>query len=123
LAEKIKNLSRVNILNCCGEFTIRESGVLLKKSMLLIATDTSIVHIAYQVGVPIVELKGPSLPESVGAWPLNSKKHTILVDDGPCSRSMKKIECPENVGCLDGISTNQVISSAENQIRLNSSSS
>ena len=117
LAKKISKLSKKEIINCCGKFTIRELGALLDKSNLLISTDTSIVHIAYEVKVPIVELMGPSYPEVVGAWPINSKRHKILFDDGPCARSMKKIECPEDIICMDNISVEDVIKYGERLVR------
>ena len=79
----------------------------------MIATDTSIVHVAYQVGTKILELMGPSCPEVVGAWPINSTKHRILVDKGPCSRTMKKVECPEDIVCMDRITVEEVISAGD----------
>jgi len=121
LAEEINKISKKEIKNMCGKFSIKEIGVLLKKAKCLIATDTSVVHLAYQVGTPIVELMGPSLPEVVGAWPLNSPKHKILVDNGPCSRSMKKKECPEDIICLGEISANSVISAAEKLLKKHNS--
>ncbi|NCN98890.1 hypothetical protein COU62_03965 [Candidatus Pacearchaeota archaeon CG10_big_fil_rev_8_21_14_0_10_35_219] len=113
LAEKIQEKTKSKIYDVCGLFSIRELAPLLKKSELLIATDTSIVHIAYQVKAKIVELFGPSYAKAVGAWPLNSKRHKILIDGGPCARSMRKIFCPENIVCLDRISVREVIDSSE----------
>jgi len=118
LADEINKKSKHGVISCCG-FEIRESGYLLSKAKALIATDTSIVHIAYQVEVPIVELMGPSYPKIVGAWPLDSKKHIILFDSGPCSYSMKKIECPENIPCLGGISVKEVIAAADKLLSIN----
>lgn len=119
LAKEIKKHSKnkEEILDICGKFSIKETGAILKKSNLLIATDTSIVHIAYQVGIPIVELMGPSIPEAVGAWPLNSPKHKILVDKGPYSRSMRKIPFKNNFNCLEKITVKEVITSAEKLIK------
>ena len=119
LAEQINKLSGSKIISCCGKFSIRESAVLVKKSKLLIATDTSIVHIAYQVKAPIVDLIGPTCPEVIGPWPINSKRHSMLVDHGSCSRSMKKIECPEDIVCLENITVNDVISASEKKLKIN----
>jgi ADP-heptose:LPS heptosyltransferase len=108
LSYEIKKTSP-QIISVCGKFNIRETAVLLERSKLLIATDTSVVHIAYQIGTPIIELMGPSCPNVVGAWPTNSKKNCILVDKGPCYRSMRKIDCPEGIPCLDQIKVKDVI--------------
>jgi len=113
LVKKINTNLKKKAIDCCGKFTIREIGALVSKANALIATDTSIVHIAYQTPVPIVELMSPTPPSIVGAWPLDDPKHKILFDDGPCARSMRKIECPEDIICMNNISVNQVIQSTE----------
>ncbi|MDO8460549.1 MAG: glycosyltransferase family 9 protein, partial [Nanoarchaeota archaeon] len=117
LADEIAKQSSVPIINCCGKLSIREVGVLLSKTRLLISTDTSIVHIAYQVETPIVELMGPSYPKVVGAWPIDSPRHHILFDTGPCAYTMKKMECPEDIICLGNITVNEVIKSSEDLLR------
>ena len=100
--------------------SIKEVGVLLKKSKLLIATDTAVVHLAYQepINAKIVELMGPSIPEVVGAWPLNSPKHKILIDKGPCYRSMRKLPFKDNFNCLENIKVEQVIKAGEDLLKL-----
>lgn len=108
LADKIKEKSKARIIDCCGKLSIREVGALLKRSKMLITTDTSILHVAYEVKIPIIELFGPSCPEVSGAWPLNSKKHILLVDNGSCSRSMRKLECPEGIICMANIKSEDV---------------
>ncbi|MEK6889146.1 MAG: glycosyltransferase family 9 protein [Nanoarchaeota archaeon] len=120
LAEKINELSKNKIINVCGKFTIRESVALLKKAKLLIATDTSIVHIAYQkpVEAKIVELMGPSVPKSVGAWPLNSKRHRVLIDKGPAYKSMRKLPFENNFNCLQNIKTKDVIMAGEELLEI-----
>lgn len=119
LAEEIiKNSNnKKQIINACGKLSIKESGALLKKTKLLIATDTAIVHLAYQVGVPIVELMGPSIPEVVGAWPLNSPNHKILIDKGRCYKSMRKLPFRDNFNCLKNIKIKDVIKAGVELIR------
>ena len=117
LSKKINDASKKGVINCCGKFTIRELGALLKESKLLVSTDTAVVHIAYQIKTPIIELMGPSCPEVVGAWPLHSKKNKILFDNGPCARSMKKQECPEDIICLGNIKTDEVIKESEKLLK------
>ena len=120
LAKEIINQSKnkKQIINACGKLSLREAGVLLKKAKLLIATDTSIVHIAYQVEVPIIELMGPSIPKVVGAWPLNSPKHKILIDKGLGCRSMRKLPFRDNYNCLKNIKVEEVINEASNLLNI-----
>ncbi len=120
--EIIKNSNNKNqIISACGKFSIKETGALLKKASLLIATDTAIVHFAYQypINAKIVELMGPSIPEVVGAWPLNSPMHKILVDKGLCCRSMRKLPFKDNFNCLQNIKVEQVIKAGEELLRIN----
>ena len=123
LVNEIKKHSKnkKEIASACGKLSIREAGALLKKARLLIATDTSIVHIAYQdpINAKIVELMGPSIPKSVGAWPFNDPKHRILVDKGPYCRSMRKLPLKNNYNCLKNISVSDVISASEELLSLN----
>lgn len=127
LAGEIKKFSehKNKIINACGKFSIREAGALLKRSELLIATDTAIVHVAYQhpINAKIVELIGPSIPEVVGAWPLDSPRHRILVDKGPYYRSMRKLPLANNFNCLKNIQVQDVIKAAEDLIKTASSDS
>lgn len=122
LANEIKKYSKNKnrIVSACGKLSIKEAGVLLKKCSLLIATDTAIVHIAYQdpINAKIVELMGPSLPEVVGAWPLNSPRHKILVDKGPCCRSMRKLPFKNNFNCLENIKVEEVIKAGEGLLKM-----
>ena len=122
LANEIMKYSKNKnkIINACGKLSIKEVGVLLKKSKLLIATDTAVVHLAYQepINAKIVELMGPSIPEVVGAWPLNSPKHKILIDKGPCCRSMRKLPFKDNFNCLKNIKVEDVIKAGEDLLKL-----
>ena len=119
LAEEINKKSKYGVVNCCGKLTPREVGVLLKKTKLLISTDTGIVHIAYQVNSPILELFGPSDYTIAGAWPLDKETHKFLLDDGPCALSNRKKECPEGIICLERITVKEVIKEAEELIAMN----
>lgn len=122
LANEIKKFSQQKnkIIGACGKLSIKEVGALLKKASLLIATDTAIVHIAYQepINAKIIELMGPSLQEVVGAWPLNSLRHKILVDKGPCCRSMRKLPFKDNFNCLKNIQVEQVIKAGEELLKI-----
>ena len=115
IAEEIRK-NNPKIINSCGKLALKEIGFLLTKTSCLVSTDTSIVHIAYQVDVPIVELMGPSIPEIAGAWPLNSPNHIILIDKGPCYKSMRKLPYKDNFNCLKNIKTEEVISAVNSLI-------
>ena len=116
----IHSKNKNKIISACGKLSIKEVGVLLKKSKLLIATDTAIIHVAYQepINAKIVELMGPSIPEVVGAWPLNNPKHKILIDKGPRCRSMRKLPFKDNFNCLKNIKVEDVIKAGEDLLKL-----
>jgi len=118
LAEEIDRASGYGVINCTKKFTIRETGALLEKAQAFVSTDNGSVHVAYQVGTPILELFGPSQQKVAGAWPLNSTKHKFLFDHGPCEHSDKKQECPEDIICLGQISVSKVIAAIEELLKI-----
>jgi len=114
---RLGKLPKKSLVDCCGKFSFREVGALLKKASALVSTDTSIVHLAYQVKTPITELMGPSRPDIYGPWPLPSKRHIVLFDTGPCSLCQIKMPCPENKVCMARIKVDDVIKATEQLLK------
>lgn len=110
-----KNKSK--LISCCGVFTQREVGALLSKASALLSTDTSVVHIGYQVKVPLVELMGPSRPDIYGPWPITSAKNLVLFDNGPCAYMQRKIDCPDDRMCLGNIYPEDTIAALKDIIK------
>ena len=77
-AEKIILLSKSkNIINTCGMFSLQELAALVKKADLVVAPDTSIVHIASTCGTRVVDLIGDSNPVLWHPW-MEKEKYRII---------------------------------------------
>lgn len=78
IAEKIILLTKSkSIINTCGMFSLQELAALVKKAELVIAPDTSIVHIASSYGTKVVDLIGDSNPVLWHPW-MEKEKYRII---------------------------------------------
>lgn len=57
------------LLDVSGRLGLRQVRTLLERADAYLGPDTSVTHLAATVGVPIVSVYGPSLPDSFGPWP------------------------------------------------------
>lgn len=99
-----------NTLNLAGKTNLLESSQVVKNAKLLIANDTGLLHVAEQLGKPVIALMGPApfgFPSRMGSstWVMEKKlkcrpcsKH----GQGPCYNKTHFHEC------LDGISVKEV---------------
>lgn len=58
-----------DLLDVSGRLGLRQVRALLERADAYLGPDTSVTHLAASVGVPIVSVYGPSLPDSFGPWP------------------------------------------------------
>jgi heptosyltransferase III len=58
-----------DLLDVSGQLTLRQVRTLLEQADAYLGPDTSVTHLAAAVGVPVVSVFGPSLPDSFGPWP------------------------------------------------------
>jgi hypothetical protein len=68
-------------LNFCGQTSLYQYSWLVKHSSLVLANDTSIIHLAGHHNVPLVSCFGPTHPNISGAWfGDKTKQHYITPD-------------------------------------------
>jgi heptosyltransferase-3 len=58
-----------DLIDVSGRLGLRQVRTLLERADAYLGPDTSVTHLAATVGVPIVSVFGPSLPDSFGPWP------------------------------------------------------
>lgn len=94
---------------CCQ---LGEAQQLLKKAKLLVSLDTSIKHLAAQVGTPIVEICiGSSNARKTGAYTSNVKIVSTKVPCAPCSHSKA---CKQSSHlCDEDVTVESVLSAAK----------
>lgn len=93
-------------LNAAGQFSVKESGVLLSQCDFLIGLDTGTTHLAAAVGTPCFALYGER--NNPGQWFPVGKGHYIIFHQVPCAGCRKHV-CPiPEHPCMKGISVESV---------------
>lgn len=103
--EVIRNASPGNVYNACGKFSLHESADLVRKSKLVIAHDTGLMHIAAALKKPVIAVWGSTTP-SFGMVPYYGDRflmrHPSPYDNAqvhklwcrPCTK-MGRHKCPQ----------------------------
>ncbi len=122
-AEQIKKASPGNVYNACGKFTLHESADLVRKSKLVIANDTGLMHIAAALRKPVIAIWGSTTP-SFGMVPYygehflwthpnpfdNVQVHKLWCR--PCTK-IGRHKCPQgHFKCMKNISIEEIVSKA-----------
>lgn len=71
-----------NSENLAGKFTMGKDLALIRKTELLICSNTGILHMAAAIGTQIIGLHGPNNPKQWGAYSKNAK---VILSDIFCS--------------------------------------
>ena len=119
-AEKLKEISSGNLINCCGKLSLRQSAHVIKQSKLLITGDTGLMHIGAAFQTPIVSIWGNTIPE-FGMYPYRPQaQHSFSIHEvkdlkcRPCSKIGYE-KCPKkHFQCMK----NQDIGGIKEQINL-----
>ncbi len=94
--------------NLAGQTSLRELMALLKLCRVLLTNDTGPMHVAAALGTPVVVPFGSTLPELTGPGLPGDLRHRLLKSDAPCSPCFLR-ECPIDFRCLNGISSDRVV--------------
>jgi heptosyltransferase-2 len=118
--EEIKKVDPVKIYNACGKFTLNESADLVRKSKLVIAHDTGLMHIAAALKKQVIAIWGSTTP-SFGMVPYYGDKyllhHARPYDDvqvhklwcRPCTK-MGRHKCPQgHFKCMKKIDIDDIV--------------
>jgi lipopolysaccharide heptosyltransferase I len=85
LVEKLKDISKVPVVNIAGKTSLSELVVLLKNAKLVVSNDTGPGHIAAALGTPLVLMFSWSNPARIAPY----KRIECLVAREPFSRGHK----------------------------------
>lgn len=118
--EEIRKVDDVKIYNACGKFSLNESADLVRKSKLVIAHDTGLMHIAAALKKPVIAVWGSTTP-SLGMVPYYGQNHLmtrgIPYDDiqvhklwcRPCTK-IGRHKCPQgHFKCMKKIDIDQMV--------------
>ncbi len=107
LAESIAREIGDPSVNLAGKTSLRELAAALKLCDLVLTNDTGPMHLAAAVGRRVVAIFGSTSPELTG--PVFSPKAKVVRHPVPCAPCFLR-ECPIDLRCLRGISTESVVS-------------
>ena len=103
-----------NVINTCGRFSIAQSAMVLKRSEVVLANDTGMMHIAAALRKPIVSVWGNTVPE-FGMYPYmpTCPRRSCIVENKalkcrPCDKLGFK-QCPkEHFACMNTLDAHEI---------------
>ncbi|MBI4115569.1 MAG: glycosyltransferase family 9 protein [Candidatus Omnitrophica bacterium] len=84
LGERIEEKLSFPVHNLCGELSLGLCAALLEKSLLFLANDGGLVHLAHSLHVPLIAFFGPVDPKVYGPYPLSSEALAVVRENLPC---------------------------------------
>lgn len=94
------SLANKHVVNLCGKLTIENSIALIKRAVLVVANDSSIMHIAASVKTPLIALIGPGEIIRFDPRYIFPQAEVMYkkVKCAPCEKVFcKKMECLKNI--------------------------
>lgn len=67
-----------SVINMAGKTSIGQLGALLEHCALFIGNDSSPMHLAAAVAIPVIAVFGPTSPQEYGPYPLDDPTHIAL---------------------------------------------
>jgi heptosyltransferase-2 len=126
--EEISSVDPVKVYNACGKFSLNESADLVRKSKLVIAHDTGLMHIAAALKKPVIAIWGSTTP-SFGMTPYYGENylahHARPYDDvqvhklwcRPCTK-IGRNKCPQgHFKCMKNISIDEILQKVSKRLR------
>jgi ADP-heptose:LPS heptosyltransferase len=101
-------------LNLAGCTSLPVTGAILQRLSVFLTNDTGPAHIAYAVGAPVVTIFGGGDPARNG--PIQAGPFRFLAYDVPC-RPCETGDCPIELHCLQNISVENVVQTAQEIFR------
>lgn len=99
-----------SVLNLAGKTNFGGSAALLERCVLFIGNDSSPMHLAAAVGIPVIAIFGPTSPQEYGPYPLDDPQHIALWRNPtgkPCFFLGKMQPCA-NCSCMSSVTVNEV---------------
>jgi len=114
--DEIISFMKNNVCNLAGTTTIQQFFALIKKSCLVVSVDTSAMHIAAALHVPVVALFGEGDPKIWGPYSENSK---VIFKEKEMCKSCSKWFGADRVkhGCMDIIRVEEVLEAVHSLLK------
>jgi len=111
LADDISLRMKYNAVNAAGKTSLKQTAALIQKCKIFISNDTSLMHIAAAVRVPVVAIFGPTNSYRTSPY---GNSHIVVTSKLPCTPCYRGYgaKCAD-ITCLNLISVEEVMSAAE----------
>ncbi len=99
-----------SVKNIAGKTSFGELAAQLERCALFIGNDSSPMHLAAAVGIPVIAIFGPTSPQEYGPYPLDDPKHIALWHPSsaqPCF-FMGKMQTGEQCTCIESVTFDEV---------------
>ena len=110
LLASLDDLPQNSVLNLAGTTSFGESAALLERCNLFIGNDSSPMHLAAAIGIPIIAIFGPTSPQEYGPYPFDDPTHIALWNSPtgkPCFY-LGKMQTHEDCTCIQSVSVDDV---------------
>ena len=77
-ALKVKGTQEDTIINITGKTSLGELAAQLEQCALFIGNDSSPMHLAAAVNIPVIAIFGPTSPQEYGPYPLDDPRHIAI---------------------------------------------
>jgi len=116
IADKFTKGINFKCFNFVGNLQLAQSAHIISKADLFVGSDSGPMHIASALGIPVIALFGPNIPEVSGP-----KYNSIIIQ--------KKLDCipcdqrfcvrKNDLTCMDRIQVKDVVSAVEKILKIN----
>lgn len=115
---KLQDYLQEKIIFACSNISLSRIAALIKRCSLFIGNDSGIMHIASALGIPVVAIFGPDIPERTGPF-VNRKLSYSVTKRFACSPCRQRFfkDCKPSVNnkalCIESIDLEDIIKGVE----------
>jgi ADP-heptose:LPS heptosyltransferase len=103
-------------VNLAGRADLGHQAAIFRRCRLVLGGDSAALHVAVALGVPSVQLYGPSDPAQSGPWGGNPARHIVItpsIECAPCGVRDWPADDLENHPCLRDMTAYRVLEAAQ----------
>ena len=116
VAGNVVNNMRRSAVNLAGKTTLGQLAAILSRMELVITNDGGPLHMAVALGRKTLSFFGPVDPKVYGPYPQDKSRHIALrgvLECSPCYQNFRYPACLRDRRCLEKISVDEALDSAE----------
>src|SRR4030067_3380926 len=99
--------------NLAGKLPLRDTAIVLKRTLLLVTVNTGIMHVGAALGVPLVALHGPTSSKRWGAYMKNGCQIAIESPIPGCGDLNLGFDYPAKPPpCMEGVAVEEGLRAA-----------